>query len=565
MEEKQMTEKERMNKGLYYNSCDKEILQDRYSTNEKCVEYNNTKPSEEEKRQNIIKSIIKTKGNFFISKNFYVDYGYNVTLGNNFYSCFNLTILDENEVYFGDNIFIGPNCSIYTAAHPIDDYQARNASVEYAKPIKLGNNIFIGANVSILPGVNIGNNVIIGAGSIITKNIPDNCIAYGIPCKKKKDISFNLENIIIQLINRMKCENVNLNYKFNISDIDKENERKEIIKKYFKKTGENFRIKQKNLFLNGSNISIGENFYTNYNSIIMDTAEISIGDNFIAGPNLTIVNTTFKKEENNEYKLKDLPIKIGNNVWIGGNVTIIGGISIGNNCVIGAGSIISKDIPDNCIVVGNHCKILRKFELNKLELNNNDKRSEKEKMLSEDWYLSSDNELSNDRKKIWNVCHKFNYCINLEEREKMLRSIFKKVEKSFFVTPYFNCDYGYNISIGENFYSNFNLVLLDVAEIKIGENCFIGPNTSLYTAFHPIEDPQSRNKGIEKAKNITIGNNVWLGGNVVILAGVSIGNNCVIGCGSVVTKNIPDNCVACGNPCKVFRQIDPSKKVDYQC
>ncbi len=176
-----MTEKERMNKGLYYNSCDKEILQDRYSTNEKCVEYNSTKPSEEEKRQTIIKSIIKTKGNFFISKNFYVDYGYNVTLGNNFYSCFNLTILDENEVYFGDNIFIGPNCSIYTAAHPIDDYKARNASIEYAKPIKLGNNIFIGANVSILPGVNIGNNVIIGAGSIITKNIPDNCIAYGIP------------------------------------------------------------------------------------------------------------------------------------------------------------------------------------------------------------------------------------------------------------------------------------------------------------------------------------------------------------------------------------------------
>ncbi len=112
-------------------------------------------------------------------------------------------------------------------------------------------------------------------------------------------------------------------------------------------------------------------------------------------------------------------------------------------------SLITKNIPDNYIV--DPSKILRNIQFKKLELNKNDNRSEKEKMLNEEWYCSSDIELKNQRRK-WNVCHKFNYSTNLDERLKILRNIFKKIEKEFFITPYFNCDYEYNISIGENFY-----------------------------------------------------------------------------------------------------------------
>ncbi len=129
-----------------------------------------------------------------------------------------------------------------------------------------------------------------------------------------------------------------------------------------------------------------------------------------------------------------------------------------------------------------------------------------------------------------------------------------KVGKNVFVEPPFRCDYGTNIEIGDNFFSNYNLIILDCNKVKIGNNAFIGPNVGIYTVSHPI-DKDIRNSGLEFAKPITIGNDVWIGGNVVILPGVSIGNNVVVGAGSVVTKNIPDGCVCCGNPCKVIRKI----------
>lgn len=126
--------------------------------------------------------------------------------------------------------------------------------------------------------------------------------------------------------------------------------------------------------------------------------------------------------------------------------------------------------------------------------------------------------------------------------------------QNLFVIPPFYCEYGTHISIGKNFFANYNCVMIDVAEIKIGDNCMFGPNVSLYTPCHPIH-PITRNSGYECGKSITIGNNVWVGGSVCILPGVHIGNNVVIGAGSVVTSDIPDMVVAVGNPCRVIRKI----------
>lgn len=128
-----------------------------------------------------------------------------------------------------------------------------------------------------------------------------------------------------------------------------------------------------------------------------------------------------------------------------------------------------------------------------------------------------------------------------------------------FINPPFYCDYGSHIEVGKNFFANYNCTIIDVARVKIGDNCFLAPNVAIYTAGHPIY-PSTRNSAYEYGKAITIGDNVWIGGNSVICPGVTIGSNVVIGAGSVVTRDIPDWCVAVGNPCRVKRFITEEDK-----
>ncbi len=181
---------------------------------------------------------------------------------------------------------------------------------------------------------------------------------------------------------------------------------------------------------------------------------------------------------------------------------------------------------------------------------------EKEKMLNGELYNSTDKDLVADRLYAKSLCYEYNKLQYSERREMndIISNLFYKVGENFNIEPNFFCDYGYNIEIGENFYSNHNLVILDCAKVTFGDNVMIGPNCGFYTAGHPI-DAKTRNTLLEFAKPITVGDNVWFGGNVTVNPGVTIGDNCVIGSGSVVTKNIPTNTVAAGNPCKVIRYI----------
>ena len=148
------------------------------------------------------------------------------------------------------------------------------------------------------------------------------------------------------------------------------------------------------------------------------------------------------------------------------------------------------------------------------------------------------------------------------EQDRLIREIFGKTGEHVHVEPPFFCDYGYNIEVGGNFFANYNFTVLDVGKVRIGENAQIGPNVSIYTAGHPLH-PDSRNSGYEYGIPVTIGDNVWIGGNVCILPGVTVGNNAVIGAGSVVTKDIPDNALAAGNPCRVIRQITEADRDFY--
>ncbi|WP_294703684.1 sugar O-acetyltransferase [uncultured Fusobacterium sp.] len=184
-----MTEKEKAMQGLLYDAnYDKELLKERKKCKELCFQFNQLSPIMEEEQREIIKKLFgKTKENFCVTAPFYCDYGYNIEVGENFYSNHNLVILDGARVEIGDNVFIAPNCCITTAGHPIN-IDERNRGLEYAYPIKIGNNVWIGAGVNILPGVTIGDNVTIGAGSVVNKSIPANSIAVGNPCRVIKSI-----------------------------------------------------------------------------------------------------------------------------------------------------------------------------------------------------------------------------------------------------------------------------------------------------------------------------------------------------------------------------------------
>ena len=183
-------------------------------------------------------------------------------------------------------------------------------------------------------------------------------------------------------------------------------------------------------------------------------------------------------------------------------------------------------------------------------------KSELEKMLSGELYDASDAELTKMRLRARSLFTAYNLipADQYEERKALLGELFGSTGKAIDIQTPFYCDYGSNIYAGENLFLNFNCIILDCATVTFGRNVFLAPNVQIYTAYHPVIASE-RIKGPELAAPITIGDNVWLGGGVIVCPGVTIGSNTTIGAGSVVTKNIPSNVVAAGNPCKVIRQL----------
>ena len=190
--------------------------------------------------------------------------------------------------------------------------------------------------------------------------------------------------------------------------------------------------------------------------------------------------------------------------------------------------------------------------------------NQKERMLAGLPYKAWLDGLSEERMENKLKIHEYNLTRpdDKKKMKAMIKDILGKTGDEIVIEQPFRCDYGKNIEVGNNFFANYNCVILDVAKVTIGENVMFAPNVSIYTAGHPIH-PESRNSGYEYGIPVTIGNNVWVGGNVVINPGVTIGNNVVIGAGSVVTKDIPDNVIAVGNPCRVIREITEEDRKYY--
>ena len=183
--------------------------------------------------------------------------------------------------------------------------------------------------------------------------------------------------------------------------------------------------------------------------------------------------------------------------------------------------------------------------------------TEKEKMLAGELYSAVDSQLIKELNETKDVIHEYNLLMptDMEKRKRMLMDLLGHVgDDKVFINQPFYCDYGKHISVGKRFFANFNFTVLDEALVTIGDDCFVGPNVSIYTACHST-DPVERNTRREWARPVTIGDNVWIGGSVTILPGVTIGDNVTIGAGSVVTHDIPSNTIAVGNPCRVIKNL----------
>jgi maltose O-acetyltransferase len=184
-------------------------------------------------------------------------------------------------------------------------------------------------------------------------------------------------------------------------------------------------------------------------------------------------------------------------------------------------------------------------------------KTEKQKMLDGELYLAADPVLFKEREEARRLTRLYNQTVetDYEERTRLLKQLFGTVGKNIYIEPTFKCDYGYNIHVGDNFYANFDCVILDVCKVTIGDNCMFGPGVHIYTATHPTSAVE-RNKGPELGIPVTIGNNVWVGGRAVINPGLTIGNNAIIASGAVVTRNVPDNVVVGGNPARIIKELE---------
>lgn len=543
------------------------------------------------------KIVAKIGQDSYIVPPFRCDYGDHVFIGNNTYINYNCCFLDSAKVTIGDYVYMGPNCNIFTPCHPIHHELRKEKVTEYALPVTVGSHSWIGGDVVITPGVTIGENCVIGAGSVVTKDIPDNSIAVGNPCKVIRQVNDKDREYINSLI--LDDETKDSKYKqehgyiysakdeaiFNIvkdtvhyveilnklsnSEIQR---RRDFLRTFVAKLDEGAMINSPFYMEFANHLEMGVNSFINYDCIMLNNAMVKLGDNVLVGPKVSFYTAMhpIDAKQREQWLVYAKPITVEDNVWIGGSATILGGVTIGKNAIVGAGAVVTKDVEPNTIVVGNPARVLRKITAEdskkyqeELAKQKDINKSEFNKMMAGQWYNAMDYSMLKMRQENNKKTEAYSRITmnTLSYKDRMAKAIVKEFGENANIIPPFTCDYGCNVKVGDSTVINHSGVFLDTNEINIGKHALIGPKSGLYGAIHPF-DVEARNEGIEKAKTINIGDGAWLGGKVTVVPGVSIGKHSVIGAGSVVTKDIPDDVVAVGNPCRVIRKITEDDKIN---
>lgn len=592
------TARQLQEEGLLYDVFEQELTDIKDKTYGLVSELSRASHFDTEYVMSLVRKIVAKIGqDSYIVPPFRCDYGDHVFIGNNTYINYNCCFLDSAKVTIGDYVYMGPNCNIFTPCHPIHHELRKEKVTEYALPVTVGSHSWIGGDVVITPGVTIGENCVIGAGSVVTKDIPDNSIAVGNPCKVIRQINDKDREYINSLIlddetkdSKYKQENgyiysakdeaifnivkdtvhyVEILNKLSNSEIQR---RRDFLRTFVAKLDEGAMINSPFYMEFANHLEMGVNSFINYDCIMLNNAMVKLGDNVLVGPKVSFYTAMhpIDAKQREQWLVYAKPITVEDNVWIGGSATILGGVTIGKNAIVGAGAVVTKDVEPNTIVVGNPARVLRKITAEdskkfqeELAIQKDINKSEFNKMMAGQWYNAMDYSMLKMRQENNKKTEAYSrITINtLSYKDRMAKAIVKEFGENANIIPPFTCDYGCNVKVGDNTVINHSGVFLDTNEINIGKHALIGPKSGLYGAIHPF-DVEARNEGIEKAKTINIGDGAWLGGKVTVVPGVSIGKHSVIGAGSVVTKDIPDDVVAVGNPCRVIRKITEDDKIN---
>lgn len=592
------TARELQEEGLLYDVFEQELTDIKDKTYGLVSELSRASHFDTEYVMSLVRKIVAKIGqDSYIVPPFRCDYGDHVFIGNNTYINYNCCFLDSAKVTIGDYVYMGPNCNIFTPCHPIHHELRKEKVTEYALPVTVGSHSWIGGDVVITPGVTIGENCVIGAGSVVTKDIPDNSIAVGNPCKVIRQINDKDREYINSLIlddetkdSKYKQENgyiysakdeaifnivkdtvhyVEILNKLSNSEIQR---RRDFLRTFVAKLDEGAIINSPFYMEFANHLEMGVNSFINYDCIMLNNAMVKLGDNVLVGPKVSFYTAMhpIDAKQREQWLVYAKPITVEDNVWIGGSATILGGVTIGKNAIVGAGAVVTKDVEPNTIVVGNPARVLRKITAEdskkyqeELAKQKDINKSEFDKMMAGQWYNAMDYSMLKLRQENNKKTEAYSrITINtLSYKDRMAKAIVKEFGENANIIPPFTCDYGCNVKVGDNTVINHSGVFLDTNEINIGKHALIGPKSGLYGAIHPF-DVEARNEGIEKAKTINIDDGAWLGGKVTVVPGVSIGKHSVIGAGSVVTKDIPDDVVAVGNPCRVIRKITEDDKIN---
>ena len=592
------TARQLQEEGLLYDVFEQELTDIKDRTYGLVSELSRASHFDTEFVMSLVRKIVAKIGqDSYIVPPFRCDYGDHVFIGNNTYINYNCCFLDSAKVTIGDYVYMGPNCNIFTPCHPIHHELRKEKVTEYALPVTVGSHSWIGGDVVITPGVTIGENCVIGTGSVVTKDIPDNSIAVGNPCKVIRQINDKDREYINSLIlddeikdSKYRQENgyvysakdeaifnivkdtvhyVEILNKLSNSEIQR---RRDFLRTFVAKLDEGAMINSPFYMEFANHLEMGVNSFINYDCIMLNNAMVKLGDNVLVGPKVSFYTAMhpIDAKQREQWLVYAKPITVEDNVWIGGSATILGGVTIGKNAIVGAGAVVTKDVEPNTIVVGNPARVLRKITAEdskkyqeELAKQKDINKSEFDKMMAGQWYNAMDYSMLKLRQENNKKTEAYSrITINtLSYKDRMAKAIVKEFGENANIIPPFTCDYGCNVKVGDNTVINHSGVFLDTNEINIGKHALIGPKSGLYGAIHPF-DVEARNEGIEKAKTINIGDGAWLGGKVTVVPGVSIGKHSVIGAGSVVTKDIPDDVVAVGNPCRVIRKITEDDKIN---